>query len=444
MIVAILLSTAAMHSDTTSGDPRESSSRLLRAALIEAEAHGHTCEPGFSDLVEAGRGASEELDGSSFGASLREIVQDARWRAVTDPDAAQVQLTQELERAADDLGFEPLIEADLPEGFPDPTPVREIQLKEYPRYRMVRAGMSGSRSDGAFWKLFRHIQQNEIAMTAPVETTYATVSDELNETRMAFLYGSPELGEAGHDGEVEVVDAKPSTVVSIGCRGAMTPDAIDEARDLLLRWVEERGDLEFAGEVRTMGYNSPMVATARRFFEVQIPVSSAAAASRSALVIDFGDKDEVRRWGPVDDAVMGGVSSSRFVWTDRGSCVFTGNVSLENNGGFASVRSSAADLGLEGAEALRLTFRGDGKSYKLRLRTTGDFDGVSYQVAFPTEAGVWMERTFAIDEFVPVWRGRVVRDAPELDPGQVRSVGFLISDEQVGEFHLELASLSKE
>ena len=161
-------------------------------------------------------------------------------------------------------------------------------------------------------------------------------------------------------------------------------------------------------------------------------------------MIDFGDETEVRRWAPLDDFIMGGVSSSRLTRTDHHTCVFSGIVSLEDGGGFASVRTDGSDhVDLAGASAVTLRFRGDGKTYKLRLRTTDSFDGVSYQVAFPTEPGVWTKRSFGLDEFKPVWRGRAVRGVPPLDPTKVSGVGLLISDEQEGAFRLEVASLSK-
>lgn len=160
-------------------------------------------------------------------------------------------------------------------------------------------------------------------------------------------------------------------------------------------------------------------------------------------VIDFGDEAEVRRWASVDDVVMGGVSSSRLTRTDGNTCVFSGIVSLEDGGGFASVRSVTAAIDLAGASAVTLRFRGDGKTYKLRLRTTDAYDGVNYQVSFPTEPGVWAKRTFALADFRPVWRGHPVTGVPPLDAARVCGVGFLISDEQEGAFRLEVASLSK-
>ncbi len=56
------------------------------------------------------------------------------------------------------------------------------------------------------------------------------------------------------------------------------------------------------------------------------------------LLIDFADPSTVALWNPINDGVMGGVSSSQMRHDPAGHAVFTGRVSFENNGGFASVR----------------------------------------------------------------------------------------------------------
>jgi NADH dehydrogenase [ubiquinone] 1 alpha subcomplex assembly factor 1 len=160
-------------------------------------------------------------------------------------------------------------------------------------------------------------------------------------------------------------------------------------------------------------------------------------------VFDFSKGGLQRSWSNVDDVVMGGVSASRFEPTEDGTHAFRGELSLEHGGGFASVRTTGDGLGLEGAQGLVLAFRGDGKTYELRLRMSADFDAISYRVAFATRAGQWLERDFPFGEFEPVRRGRAVPDAAPLEPGRVCGVGFLIADRQAGPFRLELASLSK-
>jgi len=76
----------------------------------------------------------------------------------------------------------------------------------------------------------------------------------------------------------------------------------------------------------------------------------------------------------VNDGVMGGISSSTMEATADGAGVFAGRLSLENNGGFASVRT-VVESDLSTFAGLVLRVRGDGRSYQVRLRTNDRFDG---------------------------------------------------------------------
>jgi hypothetical protein len=126
----------------------------------------------------------------------------------------------------------------------------------------------------AFWTLFSHIKKENIAMTAPVEIDYGQDRNaELKEQRMAFLYGKPNLGEAGKDKAVDVMDNPAATVVSIGVRGRQNKDSILAAQRQLETWLEsEKASWAPAGSLRIMAYNSPFVPRDRNFYEVQIPV----------------------------------------------------------------------------------------------------------------------------------------------------------------------------
>ncbi len=154
------------------------------------------------------------------------------------------------------------------------------------------------------------------------------------------------------------------------------------------------------------------------------------------VLITFSESVDAFR--PIDDRVMGGVSRSAMRPSEGGYAVFAGDLSIEQNGGFASVRSRGIALDLSGADALVLRVRGDGKRYKLRLHDDGRFDGVSFQSVFETKAGEWTEVEFPLDGFQAVWRGRAVPGAPPLDRSKITMVGLMISDKQVGRFALEL------
>lgn len=174
-----------------------------------------------------------------------------------------------------------------------------------------------------------------------------------------------------------------------------------------------------------------------------LPGDTVCAGPFMTTVFDFQTLSSVTAWEVVNDNVMGGISGSRFTLTN-GVGVFQGEVSLENNGGFASVRSRSDEYNLDGAQALVIRVRGDGKRYKLTVRTAAGFDGVIYQRGFSTRGGVWEEHRLPLREFVPTFRGRVLSDRPALEAAAIRSVGFLISDKQEGPFRLEVAWIKAE
>lgn len=161
-----------------------------------------------------------------------------------------------------------------------------------------------------------------------------------------------------------------------------------------------------------------------------------AAADRT--LFDFQTSANTADWEVVNDGVMGGVSTSGFGLID-GVALFQGEVSLENSGGFASVRSLPARHHLAGCDAFVIRVRGDGRRYKFTARTTRSGDSAIYQTVFTTAKGEWQEHRLPLQQFVPTFRGRVLSGEPPLDAATLTSVGFLIADRQDGPFRLEIA-----
>ena len=170
-----------------------------------------------------------------------------------------------------------------------------------------------------------------------------------------------------------------------------------------------------------------------------LAITMNADAASEKILFDFQTATHSPAWQIVNDDVMGGVSTSRFQILTNSGAVFSGVVSLENNGGFASVRSSPVRENLRGLDAFVLRVRGDGRRYKFTVRTESGFDSPIYQCAFSTKRGEWQEHCLLFKDFVPTFRGRVLTHVPPLDPVKVTSVGFLISEKQEGPFQLELS-----
>jgi NADH dehydrogenase [ubiquinone] 1 alpha subcomplex assembly factor 1 len=70
------------------------------------------------------------------------------------------------------------------------------------------------------------------------------------------------------------------------------------------------------------------------------------AADEDRVLFEFGDPEAAQRWQTVNDGVMGGVSDGQFKISNQ-TMEFFGTLSLENDGGFASVRSRPTKLSLE-------------------------------------------------------------------------------------------------
>ena len=160
------------------------------------------------------------------------------------------------------------------------------------------------------------------------------------------------------------------------------------------------------------------------------------AAPGRIVLLDFDDATETRLWTPVNDVVMGGVSRSAFTQAEPGIARFSGIVSLEHSGGFASVRTSPRAWHATGATAFVLRVCGDGKRYKFTIRTDDGFDGIQYQCRFEPPASEWQEVRLPVDAFAATFRGRAVPGAPPLAPARARTLGLMISDRQAGEFEL--------
>jgi hypothetical protein len=158
----------------------------------------------------------------------------------------------------------------------------------------------------------------------------------------------------------------------------------------------------------------------------------------------FDDPRAASAWEAVDDRVMGGVSRSRVRHDPAGHALFEGTLSLEQGGGFASVRAPVAmPAAAAGARVWLLEVHGDGRRYKFTLRTSSTIDAVSWQASFDAPAGEWRVVRLATGDFVPTFRGRHV-GAPPLDPAQVRTLGLMLADRQAGPFALALRRIGVE
>ncbi|WP_302142469.1 CIA30 family protein [Halomonas alkalicola] len=174
--------------------------------------------------------------------------------------------------------------------------------------------------------------------------------------------------------------------------------------------------------------------------EPPVTVTAQTQGEPMTYLIDFQNPGEADHWRAINDNVMGGVSRGGLAVED-GIGVFRGETSLENNGGFASVRRDPEAFDLSDAPGLALHVRGDGRTYQLRLYTGQLPEGAAYRASFQPPAGEWQRIAFSWHDFEAVFRGRLLEGMPPLDPAGIDQVGLMIVDRQAGPFRLEVAWL---
>ena len=152
-------------------------------------------------------------------------------------------------------------------------------------------------------------------------------------------------------------------------------------------------------------------------------------------VFDFNKNSDISNWYVVDDVVMGGRSYGRLSIDPKGNGVFKGNVSLENNGGFSSLRYRFKKQKIDQYQNLVLYLKGDGKKYQIRIKENSR-DYYSFVYNFRT-SGEWEKIELDLNDLVPYFRGRRL-NMDNYSGKYLEEVGFLIGNKRAERFRLEI------
>jgi NADH dehydrogenase [ubiquinone] 1 alpha subcomplex assembly factor 1 len=153
----------------------------------------------------------------------------------------------------------------------------------------------------------------------------------------------------------------------------------------------------------------------------------------SLYIFNFNKNADINTWRIVDDVVMGGKSSGNFELNPGGYGRFWGDVSLEHNGGFSSVRCRFTPLKINSQKTLSVRIKGDGKDYQLRLKPD---EALSYAyITTVSTSGDWQEISVPLSDFYPSFRGRKL-DQANFKHEQIAEFTFLIANKRDEQFEL--------
>lgn len=169
-------------------------------------------------------------------------------------------------------------------------------------------------------------------------------------------------------------------------------------------------------------------------------IGQSVLSAEAKTVFDFDEPGAGDNWFSVNDGVMGGISKGSFRITADGSLLFSGTLSLENNGGFASIRSRNVAIDLDGATALLVKARGDGRTYWAEIRERNQQGASSFRAYLPTVEGELKTIRIPLSDFKFQTFGRSI-PMRALNTQAAQSIGFTIADKQPGDFRLTIESI---
>ncbi|MEL7338947.1 MAG: CIA30 family protein [Bacteroidota bacterium] len=167
-------------------------------------------------------------------------------------------------------------------------------------------------------------------------------------------------------------------------------------------------------------------------------------SSNVGIELDFGSEKDGTDWQTLNDGVMGGLSNGQVALTPN-ALKFFGEVSLDNYGGFTSVKSPFGQYDLSNAKKLTIRYKTEGQLISISLENSDAFYKPYYKLLLPDTKGKWMTAEANISDFKEYNLGQ--ETAIAISDGflkGVKRIGFITSEKRAGRFAVEIDYLKFE
>jgi len=266
-----------------------------------------------------------------------------------------------------------------------------------------------------------------------IPPTPTPVNPALELIRGAIDSGAPLYNDGQREACAAIYETTAKAVVAMG-HSSVPAEAVER----LATALDESAKLSSATD-RAWALRYGLDDAARILMDLEVgdrPNAGAEVSPSEKVLFDFGS--DAKGWPSVNDNVMGGISRGGSRLSGNGTVLFLGELSLDNNGGFSTVRSPEQDLDLSGWDGLLLRVRGDGRTYNLSaLRNDRRNELNFFQQPFETVAEEWIEVRVPFDQLAHRVMGWV-RPNSRIAPAEIRSLSFGISDKSTLPFALEI------
>jgi len=157
--------------------------------------------------------------------------------------------------------------------------------------------------------------------------------------------------------------------------------------------------------------------------------------NEALTIFNFSKKCPLEQWHIVNDEVMGGISMGLIQTNLEGNGVFSGHVSLENNGGFSLLRHDFERIDVTNYSSFEIRLKGDGKKYQFRCKSS-DHQRHSYTYSFNSGKD-WKTVTIPFGKMEPVFRGDSL-ELPNYHGDFLSQIALLIGNNIEEDFSLEI------
>ena len=159
--------------------------------------------------------------------------------------------------------------------------------------------------------------------------------------------------------------------------------------------------------------------------------------------IDFGTStNRTTNWVILSDNVMGGLSEAQLKY-ETTSIIVKGFVSLENRGGFVSIKSTFGKVNLSQYKTVKIKFRSTNQKYSFTLENSRRWYEASYKHDFKAkEINKWETVSLNLTDFIEEVIGEPTgnKTSNKILEGIVR-IGISTNEKREGPFELEIESI---
>jgi hypothetical protein len=122
--------------------------------------------------------------------------------------------------------------------------------------------------------------------------------------------------------------------------------------------------------------------------------------TQNDLEFNFGNsQNQINDWVVISDNVMGGVTKSKLEFTEN-TMVLSGNISLDNFGGFSSVKTKFSNFDLSEYKGVKIKFRSTNQNFAFTLEDSKNWTLPNFKGEFlSSKSNTWEEKTIYFKDF---------------------------------------------